>query len=154
MVELEDLKYDLAEIDENLIRLDIPVIDQADRMKRREEIYEALGLSSDGRGGDRKSPGAKDKIKNDTVSVLMSSCFSDDTAQKMGITPRSIQRLIQISSGITHNLKAEIRDTFLAFELRSLVKLARITDPKEQRAARIASGFGWLVLGFLVVVRS
>lgn len=136
VIELEDLKCDLVEIDENLIRLDIPVIDQADRMKRRQEIYNALGLSFDARGGDRKSSESKDKIKTETVSDLI--CFSDDTARKIGLTPRSIRCLIQISKNIAHDLKAEIRNSFLAFELRNLIKLARIKDPKEQRAAALA----------------
>lgn len=133
VVGLEDLKYDLAEIDENLIRLDIPVIDQADRMKRRQEIYEALGLSV-GPGGDRKSIEYKEKNQSPTVGV----CFSEDTAHKIGLSPSSIYHLIQISKEISHDLKVEIRGTFLAFELRSLIKLARIKDPKEQRAAALA----------------
>ncbi len=133
MVELEDLKYDLAEIDENLIRLDIPVIDQADRMKRRQEIYGALGLSSK-HGGDHMSLEYKEK-KQDGIVV---TCFSEDTAQKIGLSPTSVYRLIQISKNIPHDLKAEIRDTFLAFELRNLTKLARIKDHSEQRAAALA----------------
>ena len=133
VVELEDLRRDLVEIDENLIRLDIPVIDQADRMKRRQEIYQALGLNSE-HGGDRKSAEYIEKNQDDTVSF----CFSDDTAQKIGITARSIRLLVQISNNISHDLKAEIRGTFLAFELRSLIKLARIKDHKEQRAAALA----------------
>lgn len=131
VVELEDLKYDLAEIDENLIRLDIPVIDQADRMKRRQEIYQALGLSSEARGGDHKSSEFKEKIKNETVSFLI----SEDTAQKIGLAPRSIQLLVQISKGISHDLKAEIRGTFLAFELRQLLTLARINAGQGTRRA-------------------
>ena len=102
-------------------------------MKRRQQIVETLGDMSK-HGGDRKSPEYKEKNQNETVS----SCFSGDTAQKIGLTPRSIQFLVQISNDIPHNLKAEIRDTFLAFELRNLIKLARIKDDKQQRAAALA----------------
>ena len=91
--------FDLAEIDENLIRLDIPVIDQADRMKRRQEIYQALGLIPE-RGGDRKSAEYKEKNQTGIVGV----CFSDDTAQKIGVSPSSIFQLIQISKNIGHDL--------------------------------------------------
>ena len=133
VVELEDLRRDLVEIDENLIRLDIPVIDQADRMKRRQEIYQALGLSSK-HGGDRKS--AEYNEENQVATIA--TCFSVDTAQKIGLSPRSIYELVQISNNISHDLKAEIRGTFLAFELRSLIKLARIKDHKEQRAVALA----------------
>ena len=133
VIELEDLKLDLVEIDENLVRLDIPVIDQADRMKRRQEIYGALGLTTV-HGGDRKSAEYKEKNQDS----IMPFCFSDDTAQKIGLTPGSIQRLVYISEHISYNLKAEIRESHLAFEFVNLLKLARIKDHKEQRAAALA----------------
>ena len=85
-------------------------------------------------GCDRKSLMYKDNNQTATISV----CFADDTAQKIGLGPRSIYRLIRISKNIGHDLKAEIRNTCLAFELRNLLKLARIKDHKEQRAAALA----------------
>ena len=49
-----------------------------------------------------------------------------------------IRRLTQISRGIPQNLKAEIRNTPLASNEIELSRLARIEDPKEQRAAAMA----------------
>ena len=49
-------------------------------MKRRQEIYEALGLVSK-HGGDHTSLEYKDKKQART----MPTCFSDDTAQKIGL---------------------------------------------------------------------
>ena len=131
VVELEDLKRDLAEIDENLVRLDIPVIDQADRMKLRQHIYEGLGLTSE-HGGDRKSAEYNDE--NQTAP----SAFWFDTAEKTGMSERSIQELTQISKNIGRDLKAEIRSAPLAYHRKELIKLARIKDHKEQRAAALA----------------
>ena len=133
VVELEDLKRDLAEIDENLVRLDIPVIDQADRMKLRQHIYEGLGLTSEV-GGDRKSAEYKEKNQDEIIS----GWFTKDTADKTGMSERSIQFLTQISKNIGHDLKAEIRGSPLAYKHNELVKLARIKDHKEQRAAALA----------------
>ena len=48
------LQAELAEIDENLVRAELPPIQRADSHARREEILKELGLVV-GPGGDRKS---------------------------------------------------------------------------------------------------
>ena len=131
LVELEDLEYELAEIDENLIRLDIPLIDRAARLERRQQIYEALHPET-AKGGDHTS------LKSQKEKLSANLAFSSDTAEKTGMSERAIQRLTQISKGVDYNLKAEIRSTPLAYNQNELVKLARIKDHKEQRAAALA----------------
>lgn len=133
VVELEDLKYELAEIDENLIRLDIPLIDRAARLERRQQIYEVFYPVTSA-GGDHKST----EYKEENQMAKLAVCFTKDTAEKTGMSERAIRRLTQISGGIGHDLKAEIRDTPLAYNQDELVKLARIKDHKEQRAAAVA----------------
>ena len=88
MVSLEDLEYDLAEIDENLIRSDISVVDQGDRHALRQQIWDAI--YGETHGGDRKSAEYKEKNQNDIMS------FSSHAAEAMGITPRSVQRLTKV----------------------------------------------------------
>ncbi len=133
VVDLKDLEYDLAEIDENLIRLDIPLIDRADRMKRRQQIIEAIEDMPQ-HGGDRKSLEYKEENQVAPSAIR----FTQDTAEKTGMSERSIQELTQISNGISHDLKAEIRPAPLAYHRKELIKLARIKDHKDQRTAALA----------------
>ena len=130
IVSLEDLECQLAEIDENLVRLDIPLIDHADRLEHRQRIIEVLE-DTPRHGGDRKSPEYKEK--NQVANLAVRS--AKDTAEKTGMSERAIQRLTQISNGVGHDLKTEIRDTPLAYNQDELVKLARIKDRAEQRTA-------------------
>ncbi len=130
VVSLEDLEYQLAEIDENLVRLDIPLIDHADRLEHRQRIIEVLE-DTPRHGGDRKSPEYKEKNQVANLAVR----FAKDTAEKTGMSERAIQRLTQISNGVGHDLKTEIRDTPLAYNQNELVKLARIKDRAKQRTA-------------------
>jgi len=134
VVDLEDLEYELVEIDENLIRLDIPLIDRADRLERRQQIYETFHSDAT-HGGDRKSQEYKEENQTANLATLR---FAKETAEKTGMSERAVQRLTQISKGVGHDLKAEIRDTPLAYNQDELVKLARIKDPKEQRASALA----------------
>lgn len=131
--EFADLKVDLAEIDENLVRVDIPLIDQSERLENRKRIYEVLHPETSV-GGDRKSLEFKEKNQ----SAIIAGCFTKDTAEKTGMSERSIQELTQISKKIGHDLKTEIRDTPLAYKHNELVKLARIKDHKKQRTAALA----------------
>ena len=90
VVDLETSKIDLAEIDENLIRSDIAIPDRADRLERRQQILAAAHQESP-KEGDRGPL----EHGNEDQSV--------------------IRRLTQISRGIPQNLKAEIRNTALAY---------------------------------------
>ena len=81
VVELEDLQADLAEIDENLIRSDISVVDQGERFDARQRIWEAIY---------GKAWGNKTNLDNDIVS------FSNHAAEAMGITSRTVRNLTRV----------------------------------------------------------
>ena len=87
VISLEDLEYRLAEFDENLIRSDIPVIDQAARLKKHKQIYEALWPET----GWGKAQKNNAESKDDNMSS-----FQDSAAAKIGVTPRTIRRLVLI----------------------------------------------------------
>ena len=52
IMKLDGLKAELAEIDENLVRNELTVLEHAEALKRRKEIYEALHPKSK-KGGSR-----------------------------------------------------------------------------------------------------
>ncbi len=124
IISLEDLEYQLAEIDENLIRSDISVVDQGNRLDDRQRIWEAIYPES----GMGKAPKNNANRKNDIMS------FSNHAAEAMGITPRTVQRFTKVGR-LPDDIKDLVRDTALGDHLVNLLKLARINDRKEQRAA-------------------
>jgi len=111
------LVEDLAEIDENLIRQELSVLERAECLQRRKKIYENL-FPDTKKGGDRKSKNASKR--NNFVS------FSENTAQRIGNSRRTIEHEIQIASNISPDIKKMIRNTELANNKVELLKLARL----------------------------
>jgi len=70
------LKADLVEIDENLIRHDLTILERAEQLQKRKTLYEELYPEAIKRGPGR---GHRETKRNDFVS------FSSDTASKVGV---------------------------------------------------------------------
>ena len=87
VVELEDLQIDLAEIDENLIRSDISVVDQGDRFNDRQRIWEAI-YPETGWGKAREN-------NNNSKDGTMPS-FADHAAEATGVASSTISRLAKV----------------------------------------------------------
>lgn len=77
----------LMEIDENLIRHNLNPLDRAACLATRKEIYEEMHPEAK-RGGDRKSKEYENQ--NDIMS------FSSATAEKIGLSRKSIERAVSI----------------------------------------------------------
>ena len=86
---LEGLAAELAEIDENFIRSDLSPVEYGEMLLRRKEIYETLHPETK-RGGDRKS----EEIKRTKCPFDPAKSFVDDTADKLGVNPRTVRRQI------------------------------------------------------------
>ncbi len=125
IISLEDLEYRLAEFDENLIRSDIPVIDQGARLDEHKQIYESLYPETSW-GKSRK-----DNEENKTAN---SATFSDMAANKAGVAPRTIRALTQVGR-LPDAIKDLVRATPLADNQHELLKLSRIKYEQDQRDA-------------------
>lgn len=91
---LEGLRAELAEIDENFVRSDLTPLEFGELLLRRKEIYEALHPESKN-GGDRRSEGIRtSNCRSDSVSS-----FAQDTAEKLGIGRRTVERQGQQKTG-------------------------------------------------------
>jgi len=101
--DLEPLKLELVEIDENLIRSNLHYIERGEHLKRRKEIYELLHPEAKV-GGDRKSEGFLAK-----KSEGQAPSFAKDAANKTALTERSIQQEVQIASRLNSEVKDEVR---------------------------------------------
>jgi ParB family chromosome partitioning protein len=146
VVDGDDLHAELAEIDENLIRSELTVLEQSEHIGRRKRIYEQLyphakpevqrlrGLKP------FRNPSAVNLTALE-VSTPKVPTFVQDTAQKLGVSERTARRLVQIDSGLLPEVKDQIRHTPIADNESELLNLARL-EPREQQSVAdvLASG--------------
>lgn len=140
VVDMDALHAELAEIDENLIRNELTVLERAEQLKRRKEIYEELYPETK-HVTERGGPGRGKKTNAESALVLNRPSFTEDTAKKTGQSQRSVQVEVQIATHLDDEVKEMIRDTELADRKTDLLKLARM-DKEEQKkvAEKIRTG--------------
>lgn len=136
---LDRLHAELAEIDENLIRNELSVMERAEQLSRRKEIYEAIHPETRHGFG----PGRGNKRDVESTSLLLgdvdagssrptrAKSFIEDTSLKTGRSKVAVARDVQIAKAIPEPLRAVIRDTPLADNKTDLLRLARL-DPAQQ----------------------
>jgi ParB family chromosome partitioning protein len=126
--EMDDLQARLAEIDENLIRRELSPIDRAIFLSERKAVYEQLHPNVR-RGGDRKSTEFTEENQTANLAVW----FSQDVAERIGISERTTWRAIGIVQALGRDTLARLRRTPLASNQSELEKLAKL--PEERRGA-------------------
>ena len=135
IVTLDALHAELAEIDENLQRQELTVLERAEQLARRKNIYEEVYPQTK-HGGDRVSDEAKKQVAE---SATWS--FNKDTAAKTKISERVIREDTQIANDIAPAVKDIIRDTDLADRKTDLLSISRLSpDHQMQVAQKILSG--------------
>lgn len=123
------LAAQLLEIDENLMRRGLSEMDRAVFLARRKEIYEALhpetGMGKAAKGKERQN-----------VVLFQAPAFSEDVAEKVGLSRRSIERAIA-RARIEPDLRDLLAATRWADHGATLDGLVRLT-PESRRAAVLA----------------
>src|SRR6185312_12023146 len=132
MLRLDDLRRELAEIDENLCRNELTVLERSEQTSRRKEIYELLHPNTT--LDRRRGGGAK-------VDPESGPTFIDDTAAKTHRSRSTVAEDVQIAKALAPDVKDALRRTNVADRKTELLELAR-KPHEEQRAIveRIASG--------------
>ena len=102
--DVSGLLAELAEIDENFVRVKLSPIEFGDLLLRRKEIYEELHPETK-HGGDRKS----DEIKIAKCQHDSAKSFVKDTAEKLGVNPSTVHRELQTAKNLTPEAKEIIR---------------------------------------------
>jgi len=121
----EDLDAELAEIDENLRRAELTVLEQGELLLRRNEILVERG--------QRATSGTN--VKNLTGStVLPVPETTANIAAEIGLSETSTQRRMQIARDLCHEAKDAIRNTDIADSTTQLLQLARIDDRRQQES--------------------
>lgn len=128
---LEGLKAELAEIDENLIRNDLTVLERGEEYKRRKEIYETLYPEAKAYSSEKQK-----QRRIQQPSEIISPGFSKDTATKINVTPRTVQQEVQIANKLSPEVKDILKDKPLADNKTELLKLARMEHLKQKEVVK------------------
>lgn len=110
------ISMELVEIDENLMRNDLTILEQGEHLARRQELIGwKNGMNQYSLGCDIMSPPKS----------------TSEIAKDIGLTERSAQRRMQAARNIIPEVKDVIRDTEIADSTTQLLELARL-KPEEQ----------------------
>lgn len=138
---LEGLKAELAEIDENIVRSDISAVEYGEVLLRRKEIYETLHPESKAtyEGGGFKGNQYREVVADKMAATTKS--FVEDTAEKLGIAPRTVRREIQTARNLTPEAKKIVKDKDMKITKKAALRLSQM-EPEEQKEAakQLAAG--------------
>jgi len=131
---LEGLQAELAEIDENFVRTALTATQRGELLLRRKTIYETLHPET--RHGMRNGQTAKDC----SVQSLETKSFVQDTAEKLGVSPSTVSRQVQVAKNTTPEAKQILQDSDVDLTQQEALKLSRL-EPVQQKeaAAQLAS---------------
>lgn len=130
----DSLHAELAEIDENLYRNELTVLEQGEHLERRKEIYEALNPNA--KAEARRAAGMNKALGNN-VAPVSGATFVESVEALTGKSKSAIKEEIQIARDIAEPVKDLIRDTELADKKTELLSLARMEPEKQQQAAEM-----------------
>ena len=122
-----DEEAELLEIDENLCRRELSELDRATFLARRKEVYEALHPET-------KHGAAPNGGKDDKLGIFAPS-FNEATADKVGLSPRTIARSITRYKHIMPDVREKISCTWLADSGVQLDALAKETPDMQRQIA-------------------
>lgn len=124
---------ELVEIDENLVRRRLSVLERGRMLARRKELYEALHPEArqHARGGHAKAAAGATEI------ISPAAAFSTDAAAKLGTSERTVQEEIRIANDLAPEAAELILGTPLADEKVKLMALTRLPGDQQAAVARL-----------------
>lgn len=139
--DLAGLQAELAEIDENFIRKDLSDAEFRELLLRRKEIYESLHPETKATydGGEFRG-NQHQKVVGENFSPTTKS-FVQDTADKLGVSPRTVELQIQTAKNLTPEAKEILRGADTKITKQSALKLSRLAPEQQCEVARqLAAG--------------
>lgn len=138
--DVSGLLAELAEIDENFVRKNLSPIEFGDLLLRRKEIYQALYPETKATYEGGAFRGNQHKEVGEKISPTTKS-FVRDTAEKLGVTPRTIETQIQTAKNLTPTTKEIIRGSDSKVSKTEALKLSRLEpEQQEQAATQLVAG--------------
>ena len=139
--DLSGLQAELAEIDENFVRRELNAVDSGNLLMRRKEIYEELHPET--KSGISQAM-AMNKSQGNNVSAPGASTvksFVSDTADKLGISKRTIEENLQLAKDLTPTTKKIIQEASEKIRKKDMLRLSRLPPEQQENAAsQLAAG--------------
>lgn len=136
LIEATDDEARQIEIDENLARKELTVLERAEFLAERKRVYETLHPET-AHGKAKKPKTEKAKVAN----LATFSRFSKDAANSTGLGERTIRRAVELAGRLAPDAIALIRGTKVADNQAQLKLLAEL-EPERQIAVAQAIADG------------
>ena len=121
----DEVAVELAEIDENLMRNDLTVLEQGEHLARRQELV--------GRNVGR--------YPDPNRVIITPLKTNNELAAEIGLSKESAKKRMQVARNIVPEVKDTIRNTEIANSTTQLLELARLAPEKQVEVAQsIADG--------------
>ena len=130
VIKATEAEAQLLEIDENLIRRELTPLDRATFLARRKEVYEALYPET--KHGAAPNGGKVANLGD------FANRFSEATAERLGVSERSIQRAVARYQALAADVRQTIAGTWLAESGSQLDELAKLTPDLQRKVADFA----------------
>ncbi len=136
VVSLEGIRASLAEIDENVVRHNLSNLEQAEALLRRKELYEALHPETKNGGDKNASPARTQNLRSGHAKP-----FTQDTAEKLGISRRAVEVQVQVARNLTPKAKEILRQSGINIGKTDALNLSKLPPEQQAEAAHLyASG--------------
>lgn len=126
LIEATDDEARQIEIDENLARKELTILERAEFLAERKRVYETLHPET-ANGKAKKPKTEKAKVAN----LATFARFSRDAAKSTGLGERTIQRSVELAGKLSPKAVALIRGTKVADNQAQLQALAEL-EPEQQ----------------------
>ena len=126
-------QLELAEIDENIVRTGLTRQELGEQLSRRKELYETLHPET--KAGAAQAAGMNRAVGNNVGAKLASTpkSFIEDTAERTGLSKRTISRMLQIANNLTPDAKRIVSAHNMTQD--TALKLSRLPDSQQVEAA-------------------
>lgn len=126
VLSLDDLRIEIAAVDENVVRRELTVLERGEQLRRRKQLYEALHPDTrNGRAGGLASASSR-RSETATIPTLG---FVQDATKKLGRSKSAIHREIKIATAIPGDVRDRLRHLAVADDLTDLGRLAGLSVP-------------------------
>lgn len=116
----DDVSVELAEIDENLMRNELTVLERGEHHNRRKALLEAKGVVRSSKKPLYSARGAVKPHYTETIS------------EKISQSSRKVREEMQIATRLDDAAKAVVEGTELSDKKKALLSITKTKDPKEQ----------------------
>ncbi|WP_417423544.1 ParB/RepB/Spo0J family partition protein [Hoeflea sp.] len=130
----------LIEIEENLFRNDLSVMDRAVFVQTYRDVWEKTRGEINPKGGRPKNSAKLAQFSNSPVDLIAQEAengFSEACADRLGVSRRAIYRLNTIAQNLPREVRQAISGTPIADNQSQLLKLAKL-EPSKRAKAHIA----------------